>query len=212
MAGNGGGWSRIGTGLRRVLAGTVVSLAIVAPVPAGAMQGCESGVTVVVDFAAFGGEVQARCAPGNQDSGLGALESAGFTVTMVSSQPGFLCRIDGEPAGDPCSRTPPGDAYWGYWQAGPTGDWAYATAGAASTTPQVGSVEGWAFSTPDTEGTPSMTPSDAVAIAAAGTVPQATDTADAGSGPSTGLVIGLGALVGIAAAITLSALRRRRSG
>ena len=44
--------------------------------------------------------------------------------------PGFLCRLDGVPAQDPCVNTPPDDAYWSlWWSDGSAARWRYASAG-----------------------------------------------------------------------------------
>ncbi len=63
---------------------------------AGACPG-STGVTVIVDFSALGGDVEARCAPALPRTGLDALAEAGFTVTPLTTQPAFVCRIDGLP-------------------------------------------------------------------------------------------------------------------
>ncbi|MBA2388794.1 MAG: hypothetical protein H0V67_00950, partial [Geodermatophilaceae bacterium] len=115
-----------------------------APVPAEAAA-CTggAGVTVVVDFAQFGG-VEVECA-GDPTNGLSALSQAGFAVALVTGQ-AFVCRIDGVPASDPCVRTPPETAYWSYWQAPPgASSWTYGGQGAGSTQPADGATEGWAF-------------------------------------------------------------------
>ena len=104
----------------------------------------DRGVTVVVDFTSFGGDVQVRCAAAPVGSGFEALTKAGFRVDQVASQPGLLCRIDGEPSGFHCQTAPPSNAYWAYWHAARGGAWAYSSSG-ASRTPPPGSVEGWAF-------------------------------------------------------------------
>lgn len=115
-----------------------------------------SGVTVVVDFGPYGG-VQTGCAP-DPTNGLSALSQAGFSVAMVTSQPGFVCRINGAPPAedDACARTPPATAYWAYWQAAPGGrSWTYSGLGAASSQPVDGATEGWAFGD---SGQPGVTP------------------------------------------------------
>ncbi|WP_285665834.1 hypothetical protein [Actinorhabdospora filicis] len=107
-----------------------------------------SGVTVVVDFTAFGGTVERRCALGDPASGLAALESSGFLITGTQRWgKAFICRIDGLPtaANEPCVNTPPASAYWSYWHAQPGGSWSYSTLGATSYNPAPGSVEGWSF-------------------------------------------------------------------
>ena len=66
--------------------------------------------------------------------------------------PGLLCRINGEPASDPCHGAPPPDAYWGYWHAPRGGSWTYSSSGAGSRVPPAGSVEGWSFGDRDEPG------------------------------------------------------------
>ena len=111
--------------------------------PAGACPD-RTGITVVVDKTAFGGGVEVRCAAQPVRSGFEALTKAGFSYSGTVRFPGLLCRIDGQPASDPCQGAPPPDAYWAYWHAERGGAWTYSTAGAARTPPP-GSVEGWAF-------------------------------------------------------------------
>lgn len=114
-----------------------------APGQAAACQGT-SGVTVVVQYS---GGVDVRCAPGDPTSGADALKKAGFTVTDVQTQPGFVCRISGQPSTDPCVRTPPGSASWSFWRAEAGGSWAYSSYGAYSpqSDPAPGSYQGWRF-------------------------------------------------------------------
>lgn len=105
------------------------------------------GVTVVVDFRSLGGDTIVRCAPAPVESGYDALTGVGLDWTPTQRHPGFLCRIEGVPADDPCVNTPPADAYWSYWRAEPGGSWAYSNYGPASTNPPPGPVDGWSFST-----------------------------------------------------------------
>lgn len=130
-----------------VLAATGTAVAGAQPAQAAACSGT-SGVTVVVDFTAFGGGATVECAPGDPTSGIAALQGAGFSVTgTVRWGLAFVCRIDGlpTPASDPCYNTPPPTAYWSYWHAQPGGSWAYSAQGAAYYDPAPGTVEGWAF-------------------------------------------------------------------
>ena len=120
----------------------LVAPSAAAPAPAGACTDAV-GVTVIVDFGEAGGGVQTRCAPGPVTSGFDALTRAGFSVTNVTGQP-FLCRIDGQPADDPCNHTPSASRYWSFWHAERGEPWTYSTSG-ASRTPPAGSVDGWAF-------------------------------------------------------------------
>jgi len=108
-----------------------------------------NGVTVVVDYQDLGGGVVVRCAPGEQATGLAALENAGFTVTgTVRWGKAFVCRINGKPGVDtePCLDTPPTTAYWSYWHAPNGGAWTYSSQGVRARKPPLGSFEGWAFS------------------------------------------------------------------
>lgn len=117
-----------------------------------------SGVTVVVDFTAFGGSVSVQCALGDPATGLAALQGAGFTPTGTQRWGlAFICRINGlpTPANEPCVNTPPASAYWSYWHANSGGTWSYSTSGATSYNPAPGTVEGWAFGS---GGAPSISP------------------------------------------------------
>lgn len=125
-----------------VAAGTVAaaaSLGVPVPTASAAPTPCKSTeVTVIVVGQGTG------CARAGL-TGAGALEDAGFTLTRVQTQPGFICRINGAPANDPCVRTPPATAYWSYWHAPLGGDWTYSNWGADNRTAPAGTVEAWAF-------------------------------------------------------------------
>ena len=84
-------------------------------------------MTVVVDFSGVGGGVDIRCAPVSAGAtGAQALSAAGFGIAgTVHDGPGFVCRIDGGPASDPCVDTPSTSAYWSYHQAEAGGGWSY---------------------------------------------------------------------------------------
>lgn len=120
-------------------------VATVACVPVTAQASACAGVAVVVDFSALGGTVRTGCATGDPSSGTAALTAAGFGYTFAVRQPGFVCRIDGQPAGDPCVTTPPPTASWAYWHAQPGGSWVYSDTSASAYDPAPGSVEGWSF-------------------------------------------------------------------
>ncbi|MBK6856704.1 MAG: hypothetical protein IPG97_09210 [Microthrixaceae bacterium] len=115
---------------------------------AAANEACSTpdGVTVVIDFQDLGGGVNVRCAPGAVGSGLDALDRAGISYQTALRSPGFVCRIAGLPADDPCHVASPASAYWSYWIAGRGGTWCYSNLGAGSRTPPPGSIEGWSFS------------------------------------------------------------------
>lgn len=95
-------------------------------------------VTVVVEGHGIG------CAEAGL-TGAQALEAAGFPVTRVQTQPGFICRIADTPASEPCVRTPSASSYWAYYHADLGGQWAYSQFGADNRRPAAGTVEGWAY-------------------------------------------------------------------
>lgn len=118
-----------------------------------------TGVTVFVDFTAFGQGTQTRCATGTPTTGIAALQQAGFTVTGTTKYGlAFVCRINGLPtsAQQACITTPPPTAYWAYYHAnaGAT-TWTYSSSGPSSYHPAQGSIEAWAFGS---GATPSKTP------------------------------------------------------
>ena len=68
--------------------------------------------------------------PGAATSPRRSSAGPGFSLTYVQRQPGFVCRINGAPASDPCVNTPPADAYWGlWWSDGKSGSWTYSSVG-----------------------------------------------------------------------------------
>ncbi|MGI8666855.1 MAG: hypothetical protein ACR2N4_12615 [Jatrophihabitans sp.] len=118
-----------------------------------------TGVTVTVDFTAFGGVEQTRCAAGAQSSGVVALQNAGFTPAGTTHYGlAFVCRINSLPSTtqQACVNTPPATAYWAYYHAlsGAT-SWTFSSTGAASYVPPQGSIDAWAFGN---AATPSKTP------------------------------------------------------
>ena len=145
-------------------AGGVVALG---PFPAHAAE-CSgtAGVTVVVERGALGGGTQVSCSPeGGGRTAARLLQDAGHELTFVQRFPGFVCRIDGVPADDPCVNTPPADAYWGlWWSDGKSGTWTYSSLGAGSLDVPAGGYIAmvWDGSTgtvrPSTAATPHATP------------------------------------------------------
>jgi hypothetical protein len=131
--------------VRRLAAVVAVLVAVVAWAPVTAQASPCAGVTVVVDFGALGGTVRTGCAAGDPSSGTDALSAAGFGYTFALRQQGFVCRIDEQPAGDPCVTTSPPTAHWAYWHGQPGGSWTYSDTSAGAYDPAPGSVEGWSF-------------------------------------------------------------------
>lgn len=134
------------------------------PASAEPVSACSpsTGVLVVVDLRNFDGNITRGCAV-SPASGYDALHDAGFsTVGTRSDGPGFVCRINGEPASDPCVRTPPANAYWSYWHADSgQSSWSYSQKGAQSSSPGDGSIDAWVFGATDiggSRGGPSFTP------------------------------------------------------
>ena len=119
----------------------------------------KTGVTVTVDFTAFGLAVQTRCAPGAQASGLAAMQHAGFTPAGTSRYGfAFICRINNRPtpAQQACVTTPPPTAFWAYYHAlAGANTWTYSTVGATAYKPPLGSIDAWAFGK---QAKPSKTP------------------------------------------------------
>lgn len=113
-----------------------------APAAHAAPCGTGDGVTVVVDT---GSQVLTRCAPGDPSSAREALGAAGFAITPVARFPGAICRIDGQPASDPCQAMPPASAYWAIFTAPSGGSWSYAQQGAGSLNPAPGTALGFRF-------------------------------------------------------------------
>jgi len=136
--------------LLRAAAATALTVTVAVPVgaapgPAAAAGGfCTStGVNVVVDFKELGGGLQKGCDPRGADRPASdVVPAAGSPLAYVQRQPGFVCRVAGEPANDPCVNTPPPDAYWGlWWSDGTSGRWTYASQGVGSLkVPSGGSV------------------------------------------------------------------------
>ena len=130
----------------RLVAALLLSAATTAlPVAPAQAAACPSldGVTVVVDYHELGGGVAQVCDAGGAGKTAAAqLTAAGFALTRVQRQPGFVCRVKGEPAEDPCVNTPPTDAYWGlWWSDGKSGSWTYSSQGVdALRVPEGGSV------------------------------------------------------------------------
>lgn len=116
-----------------LIAGAGATAVLLGPVPGASAAPCGSGqgVTVVVDFGAQGQGLHTTCDPAGASKTAAQLLDAAYGVTYVQRQPGFLCRINGVPAEDPCVNTPPATAYWGLFHSdGRSGSWVYSSLGA----------------------------------------------------------------------------------
>lgn len=170
--------------------------------------GDSTGVTVVVDFQAhLGPGIRVGCAEQPVTSGLDALAKAGFVVTQSQRSPGFVCRIDDQPATDPCIADSPITAYWSYWYGPPAGSWTYSSLGAGNRTPPPGSVEGWSFAYSPTgaaaprPGIPppapaTMVPTDAAPPVSVATAPPTSAPGSPTAGPAQGVTGGSSPAVG----------------
>ncbi|HQR26636.1 MAG TPA: hypothetical protein PLP61_06300 [Nocardioides sp.] len=177
--------------MQRILARLVAAIVLLVaagpalPAPAGAAACSDGdGVTVVVDFHELGGGVQQQCdADGAGTSAATLLPRNGFPLDYVQRQPGFVCRVAGEPADDPCVNTPPADAYWGvFWSDGKSGSWKYAAEGVGSLEVPDGGYVALAWQGSSTRNPPGMAPRSH-----ASPTPSATSSspaAPAGGGPT----------------------------
>lgn len=144
-----------------------------------------SGATVVVDFGPFGGPLLRACGS-TPTTGFALLNQGGWHTSGTEHDgPAFVCRIGyagfhhgiqyPTPAKQACINTPPVNAYWTYWQAGPGQNaWRYSQLGAATYRPQPGSISLWIFGGTNLSGTsgtavPKITPAS-LRRAAVGTV------------------------------------------
>jgi LPXTG-motif cell wall-anchored protein len=123
----------------------------VAPVDAAPASACssQSGVTVIVDFTAFGGNIERGCDPGQPATALAAMQTAGFSTAGTARYgDAFVCRIDGlpSPKKEACTDTPPASSSWSFYFARPNAKaWTYSAAGVSSYQPPAGSLIAFAF-------------------------------------------------------------------
>lgn|GEM_PF-1067183 len=122
-----------------------------------------SGVLVAVDFGHWGGPLVRGCGS-TPTTGFALLNQGGwFTQGTLHDGNAFICRIgyagfsagQGYPtsATEACVQTPPANAYWSFWRAGPGQNaWSYSQVGPASDSPQAGTVELWTFGATDLTG------------------------------------------------------------
>lgn len=108
--------------------------AVAAPAAAAACSGSE-GVTVVVG-------TDVRCDADGGGRAASNFTDVGHKLTYATRAAGFVCRVNGAPASDPCVEASPVDAYWAlFWSDGTSGEWVYSSLGVTSLrVPQGGSV------------------------------------------------------------------------
>jgi hypothetical protein len=176
----------------RLLAALFLAGAGLAPVagPAdAAVCSSDTGVTVVVDFHELGGGVQSTCDPDGAGKTATALfPDNGFPLDYVQRTPGFVCRVSGKPADDPCVNTPPADAYWGlFWSNGTNGQWSYATAGAGGQKIPAGGSVAFSWQGSDSRAEPGVAPPQHASQSTPSPSPVPTSKpASGGSGGGTG--------------------------
>lgn len=122
-----------------------------APAQAAACTG-RTGVTVVVGS-------QVGCDPSAGGDAASNFIGAGHALTYARREPGFVCRVDGQPASDPCVNASPASAYWGlFWSDGTSGSWVYSSLGVGSLTVPAGGSVAFVFQTGGGRTMPSVAP------------------------------------------------------
>lgn len=141
------------TGLRRAATAFLLLAAgsgfALGSAPAAGAATCTSsgGVSVVVDYRELGGTTVTACAPdGGGRNATAIFASVGVQLSYATRQPGFVCRVNGAPASDPCVNTSPANAYWGLWWAdGSTASWTYSSYAVGGLTVPAGGSVGWSW-------------------------------------------------------------------
>ena len=166
------------------LVAAAVGVGVSAPAHASTC-GTASGVSVVVDFHQLGGGVQRRCDRDDaDDTAWEQLAGVHFQLTPVTRQPGFICRIDGEPADDPCVNTPPSNAYWSlWWSDGRSGKWTYSSTGAGSLKVPAGGYVGMSWQGGAAQAPPGVSPTPHAARPSSSPSPRPTSSPHPSSAP-----------------------------
>ena len=175
---------RLAAALGLVAAGLVLQSQ--APAAAAGCSG-STGVTVVVDHHQLGGGVQQACdADGGGKAASTVFPDSGFALSYVQRQPGFVCRVSGAPASDPCVNTPPAGAYWSlWWSDGKSGTWTYSSTGVGSLKVPDGGYVAFSWQGQDGKAAPGVTPTPRAASSSPSPSPSAGDSGG-GDGPTGG--------------------------
>lgn len=181
----------LGRAVAMSLVGIVAAGLAVVGTPVAAVAdtcGPGTGVSVVVDFRELGGGLHTHCDAGGGGKSAAALfADSGYALTYATRQPGFVCRVSGVPASDPCVNTSPVTAYWGlYWSDGSNASWAYSSRGADSLIVPAGGSVAFAWQGSGQRGVPSVTPPSAAATPTPTPTPTPTSTAPVPTSPTTG--------------------------
>lgn len=135
-----------------VLCGLVAGIGLGAAPAQAAACPAGRGVTVVVGS-------QVGCDPSAGGDAASNFTDAGHTLTYARREPGFVCRVDGQPASDPCVNASPASAYWGlFWSDGASGTWVYSSLGVGSLTVPAGGSVAFVFQTGGGRTMPSVAP------------------------------------------------------
>jgi hypothetical protein len=220
-----------------MLAAMTVLSAGTAVAAARPLQDCtaKAGVILAVDFGHWGGPVLRSCGS-TPTTGYALLNEGGWrTAGTVHDGPGFICRIGYSgyrhdvqyptAAQQACVQTPPANAYWAFWQAGPGQQtWTYSQYGAMDYRPEPGSVNLWVFGGTNLGGTagsavPTVSPQSVRTVvsgaAAAGgpeiiNAPPADASVSVNHGSAWPTFAAVGIVVLLAAAGAAGIARRRR--
>lgn len=160
--------TKLGHGLRLLLAVLVTTVGLLAGAPASAQQtgpDCAEGSYVYVVYE--GQAVVEGC--GQAETAMGRLLE--LTTVQTAGQ-GFICQLAGHP--DNCEGRPSGDQpYWSYWW-WRDGEWVYATVG-ASYKGELGSIEAWHYAPGEP---PQFVPAEAGAAASPAATPTPPDSSN----------------------------------
>ncbi len=111
-----------------------------------------TGVTVVVSSSV-------SCDGDGGGTAASNFAAVGHELKYASRAPGFVCRVDGYPASDPCTVASPADAYWGlFWSDGKSGKWIYSSLGVTSLKVPAGGSVAFVFQNGDGKTWPSVAP------------------------------------------------------
>lgn len=177
--------SRIGGAVAALVLGASGGVVVSAGPASAAACGAGTGVTVVVNSSV-------RCDPSAGGSAASNFNDAGHSLTRTRKFPGFVCRVDGVPASDPCVTASPANAYWAlFWADGKGGGWVYSDLGVDSLTVPTGGWVAWVFQSTKSTVYPSITPYTAPAAK-----PKAPTGGGSGNGASGGSTSGSGSSSG----------------
>lgn len=144
--------SRIARTLVALLVGAAGGTVVSSGVAFAAACSSGTGVTVVVNSSV-------SCDANGGGPASSNFAAAGHSLKYASRQPGFVCRVNGAPASDPCVNASPTDAYWAlFWSDGKSGKWSYSNVGVGSLNVPTGGWVAFAFQSSNSRTYPGVTP------------------------------------------------------